>query len=350
MDLARVVAAFWVVTIHVAAVPVVHMNAVPIEWWWWANVYNSLSRAAVPLFVMISGALLLNASRWDMATFFRKRTAKLLVPMIGWTVIYATWRAWLRDEPLDAAEMVGNLLNGLNTPAYPHLWFLWVIASLYLLTPVFQRFVAHATLREHLYFGLLWFAVTAVLPLLQRFTGWQLGVMLQPAFGYVGYYVVGASLHRFLAPRLGVFHMAAMSVIFVAGAWVAAWATHALSVGQAKVDESFMEPLAGNVMLMALSAFVILRHVGTVALGAGAVQRGWVPHALILRLSTWSFGIYLAHPLMLDLLDLLLGLSLDPMRHHTGWYVPAMALLAFAMAAILTGALRAMPGLRRLVP
>ena len=59
MDLARVVAAAWVVTIHVAAVPVKNIKSVPSDWWWWANLYQSFSEAAVPLFVMLSGASLL---------------------------------------------------------------------------------------------------------------------------------------------------------------------------------------------------------------------------------------------------------------------------------------------------
>ena len=59
MDLARLVAAAWVVTIHVAAVPVRNIKEVPADWWLWANLYESLSQAAVPLFIMLSGASLL---------------------------------------------------------------------------------------------------------------------------------------------------------------------------------------------------------------------------------------------------------------------------------------------------
>jgi surface polysaccharide O-acyltransferase-like enzyme len=128
MDLARLIGAFWVVTVHVAWVPQHHRSDIPLSWWWWANVYDSASQAAVPLFLMLSGALLLTQDPWDASYFFKHRASKLLLPLIGWTLIYEAWGYWLGRQIGGPREILRSLLDGLNAPSHVHLWFLWVIA------------------------------------------------------------------------------------------------------------------------------------------------------------------------------------------------------------------------------
>jgi len=87
-DALRCVAAFWVVMIHVAAVPATHMADIPLSWWRWADAYDATSRAAVPAFIMVSGALLLTRTDWDTASFLRRRALKLVPAMLFWSLAY----------------------------------------------------------------------------------------------------------------------------------------------------------------------------------------------------------------------------------------------------------------------
>lgn len=66
-------------------------------------------------------------------------------------------------------------------------------------------------------------------------------------------------------------------------------------------------------------------------------------------LSTASFGIYLIHPLVIDVLDRL-DLTVDPLVHPTWWYLPVMAIVTFGASASVACVLQRIPGLRRLVP
>src|SRR3546814_5311212 len=67
MDTARIGACFMVVVLHVAA-----MNFGVFDHQWWAsNFYDSLTRSCVPVFLMISGVLLLGKQE-TLAVFFRK--------------------------------------------------------------------------------------------------------------------------------------------------------------------------------------------------------------------------------------------------------------------------------------
>jgi surface polysaccharide O-acyltransferase-like enzyme len=332
-DALRCVAAFWVVMIHVAAVPATHMADIPLSWWRWADAYDAACRAAMPAFIMVSGALLLTRTDWDTATFLRRRALKLAPAMLFWSLAYDAWKALTQDVAFTVAGSLRHVVNGLNAPAYPHLWFLWLIAGLYLLTPLLQPFAAHASRATHVFVAALWFASTAIVPALTRCADVTVGIYTQPIVGYVGYFVVGASLHRFAPARLGHRLVALLAVTFVAAAAWTAIATDRLSVPTRRLDELYMDSLSPSVIAMAVSAFLLARH--WVA-NAPANGRG---RAALLAVSSSSFGIYLLHPLFIDLADAA-GLSLDPLLAHPAGYLPALAAAVFAASLLATMALR----------
>src|SRR4051812_36607782 len=84
MDLARVVATGAVVLIHVIA-PVVSSGrgeSLSHLRWWFGNIVDSGCRAAVPLFIMISGALLLSVGRQEgTQEFYAGRLSRVGVPL-----------------------------------------------------------------------------------------------------------------------------------------------------------------------------------------------------------------------------------------------------------------------------
>lgn len=346
-DLARVVASFWVVMIHVAAVPVVHMKAISLDSWWWSNLYNSASRAAVPLFIMISGALLLNQDTWNTQQFLWRRARKLAVPLVAWTLLYMGWRVLLHGDRFTTIDLTRSLLDGVDAPAYPHLWFLWIIAGLYLVAPVFQPFVALTTPATQAYFAGLWFCASVVAPLFERWSGIHIGFLPNPVVGYIGYFVIGASIQKSLPARLPIRWVIGAVVLYMVGFLITAWGTYSLAMAHGgTVDESLLESLAGNIVLMSLAAFLLLRHVGT---ASSEEHRSTMPMVAITTISAASFGIYLLHPMVIDVLDLL-GFPLDPLPFHAFWYVPVMSIAVFGLSTLATVGFRAARGLKWLMP
>ncbi|MEO0868581.1 MAG: acyltransferase family protein, partial [Cyanobacteria bacterium J06642_11] len=80
LDNSRVVSILAVILLHVTVIVMVS-NDIGSTYWWFGNIYNSSVRWCVPVFVMISGALLLSTDkREDAATFYKKRVARLFLP------------------------------------------------------------------------------------------------------------------------------------------------------------------------------------------------------------------------------------------------------------------------------
>lgn len=84
MDWLRVLATIAVVTIHVSAGYVSVLDANNASRWMAGNLFESISRASVPIFVMISGALLLKGTKdISVGEFLQKRASKVIIPFIA---------------------------------------------------------------------------------------------------------------------------------------------------------------------------------------------------------------------------------------------------------------------------
>ena len=90
LDAVRWLATIAVITIHVVAPYLYQYGQISIVNWNIYNVIDSLSRFAVPFFVMLSGALLLNRTI-SLVDFLKKRFLRILIPFLFWSLIYSTY-------------------------------------------------------------------------------------------------------------------------------------------------------------------------------------------------------------------------------------------------------------------
>jgi surface polysaccharide O-acyltransferase-like enzyme len=132
-DIIRIIAGIGVLIIHVTDPfltypPYVGMGGLS---WWIINIINTFFRVSVPLFVALSGYLLLDIDRkFDNNTFYRKRFLRIGVPAIFWIVLYFITGYWIGE-----ITFFGDIIKKLATANLDHLHFLLIILELYFITP-----------------------------------------------------------------------------------------------------------------------------------------------------------------------------------------------------------------------
>lgn len=133
-DAIRLFAVVAIVVLHTAANGVTRLLLGSPDWWL-ANFLDSAARAGVPLFLMLTGALLLNRPVEPATQFYRRRFHKLGMPLLLWSAFYLIWsalKAKVKQQPYQLDQAVDALLSG--TP-YFHLWFIFMLAGVYLVLP-----------------------------------------------------------------------------------------------------------------------------------------------------------------------------------------------------------------------
>ena len=298
IDLARVCAMGAVVLVH-AFSPLVSTTHADLgsQSWWAAHVIDSALRWCVPVFVMISGGLLLRPREHeDARAFYYKRWAKIGVPLVVWTIAYLAWERW-RDG-IAASDAVAAASSG--TPSI-HLYFLYVIAGLYLLTPFLRTVVAYTSRT-----GLWWFAGLALgigaadqlLALVDGVGGSTAATQFLP---FLGYYLLGWLLMTSDPGPRALRYGAVLFTTGVTATAVGAWAAAAVAGEWGTGAEYVYDFLSPTMVLASVGAFLLLRSAGLklAAIGGPAARR---IGRVVSVLSGLSFGVYLVHVMVLNTL------------------------------------------------
>jgi surface polysaccharide O-acyltransferase-like enzyme len=101
-DWLRSIALFLVIWVHMASPYLYGATLTPefASYWWSANWGMALARPGVPLFIMLSGVLMLAPHKVNepIPQFLRKRLGRLVLPFIFWSIAYLRRRTWSRHE------------------------------------------------------------------------------------------------------------------------------------------------------------------------------------------------------------------------------------------------------------
>ena len=336
IDAARIVAVLAVISIHVVS-RLVTNRGLP-ESWWFANVVDSASRWSVPMFVMISGALLLHSDLADEpARFYRRRFSRILLPLIAWTAIYLLYGHFARNNPETWRAALSAVVAGL--PWY-HLYFLYLIAGLYLAAPFLRPLVATSSRRVLGLAAVVFMTLGVVDSLAVKWLGLG-GVNAATRFvPYIGYFLAGAWLVG-LAPN----RSRIVTAVLVVAIGIAATA-----VGTDLLIDRFglgkgrylYEYLSVTTVPVSLAVFALFRW------SAPAMERvaAWLPGRALATVAAATLGIYVIHPLVM------VGLAMVGLRARAFFVplaAPATVLAAFAVSLVIVLVLQRLPLIRRIV-
>ena len=105
----------------------------------WSSFFDTLVRSCVPLFIIASSYLQF-PTKYPAGEFFKRRTVRVLIPFVIWTIVYAC--VW--GEPV---ENFKNLLLNFNYAA-GHLWFVYMLIGVYLLMPILSPWAEKVEKKE----------------------------------------------------------------------------------------------------------------------------------------------------------------------------------------------------------
>lgn len=314
----------------------------------WANhTVNALCRWAVPLYVMLSGAILLADHQQSSAQFFRKRLARLALPTFFWSFAFMAfaiyYTGWLAGWAAGLADLA------LGRP-YGHLHFLFRIAGLYLLTPMFRGYCHHATRRQLGCTVLFAFTLAMADSAWSAFTRTEASVFARFA-PFVGFYLAGYWLRDVrLTSRsllLAAFGWAVGVATLILGTpWLIRldWALHPEHTGRLVPFPSIAmwlyDFLSPPRVLIALCTWLLFTHI---------FSRPWPASTRLRPINTAlvpaTLGIYMIHPVFREILYLNGIDSAWPAWPIGIWLTPLMVYLASAFSILL---ILRVPYLRRI--
>lgn len=325
-----------VVFVHASSfpysIPAGPITSTVIANWFTSDVYGAIGYLGVPLFVMLSGALLLDPSKADepMGEFYKKRFNRIGLPLIFWTIVFFTWSYSIHQQPFS----LYNIEQGLLTGSYPILWFLYLLVGLYLATPILRVLVKHIDRKKFTLLLILWFVGTTIVPIIHTFTSFTYNPTMFVFMDWAGYYLLGTYLLTTKLRRTIAYPVLILGLLTaIAGDWYLTAALGEESTG------FFHGYLSFNMIIAAAALFLILINIPK--------DRVESSNKTVNRLMHWigqnTLPFYLMHIVVLEALQLgLLGFHYP----YTGIVlIDAITLFftAFTLSAVLIYLLKKIP-------
>lgn len=300
LDYARVLACFMVITVHSCEFYFIDGAEIGIRSAYdaiWVCVIDSAFRCSVPLFVMISGWLLLPVIH-DINTFYKKRMIRVLIPFIIWSLLYVLLPiSWGDVLWQDIPAMLISLLTNFNNQS-AHFWFIYMLVGLYLFMPVLSPWLQKASKCEMQRFLILWFAST-FFPYLRLFCGdiygecyWNEFNLLWYFSGFAGYILLAVYIREHIRWSFRNSLMIGLPCIIIGysiTAWI--WYQNSFTATTLQSLETSWRFCTPNVAMLTFGVFILMRHCDF---------RNKISYKAIQKISVLSFGIYLMHILVLN--------------------------------------------------
>lgn len=140
MDLLKIISCILVIMTHVSASYVIKYLEIGTYKFSVGNFYDSLSRIAVPIFVMIAGKYALSDDKnKNFKEYYKKIFKRIYIPTINWSILYVSYSMILKilAELIKGKEVnyLGPVKEFILGKPFYHLWYLYMMIGLYLLVP-----------------------------------------------------------------------------------------------------------------------------------------------------------------------------------------------------------------------
>ncbi|MDE6713055.1 MAG: acyltransferase family protein [Lachnospiraceae bacterium] len=346
LDLVRIIAGILVIMVHISAQQIEELPVSSIAFAI-TNAFNCLSFSGVALFVMISGALALRPKReTDLKTLLLHKTLHFFVLYYIWKAFYQVITVLEKGEIFTFDSIKNDVVLALiQQRGYYHLWFLPMIAILYMAVPLMKKGFAEKKLCR--YFLTVFFVVALFVPTLLHYD-FKFKYLLVDFFtsndfylfqGYLGYFVLGHYLHNWRVESM----VKKRILLYVAGGFCFLLAC-VLGTLDARSTEQLSRhmntPFAATTFFTAAAIFVAVQSVDKKIAASEKAKK------IFGTLAGTVFGVYLLHPLAILFLE---NIGLKTSLCTPILSIPLLTVCTAALSFSAAALLRKVPVLRKLI-
>lgn len=261
--------------------------------------FHDIGRIGVPIFLMISGALLLNRQYPSLKDFLKRRFARIIYPFIFWMILITLTNVHFHKT----YQYMWNVFIG--NPSI--MWYFWTLIGIYLAVPLINVFIREYGEEGCKYFLAIWF----VFIILNTFNMYPLFPYFKLDYfaGFIGYPVLGyyLSTKKF---SLSDSKMALKGFLILLAS-LAVFVYYTYSNSFASVELMYQNVL---VVAMGIGMFLFIRYLDE-SDKFNAIKDNFIGKA-ISSISIYSYGMYFSHVIVI--------MFMSKINPHSNLLFPAM--------------------------
>lgn len=273
---------------------------------YFSSFYDCLRDFSVPIFVMLSGALLIG-KKDSLTKFFKKRLSRILIPFIFWYIIYTLYSFINLKHSVDIANAV-DIFIGKGGTLGVAFWFIWMIIVVYIAVFLINRLLQTRYNSKTIINVLAVLAVVYILMFqFHFFTSEYYSMLISYYVSFISYAIIGYFLANtnYLESKVSTNKLVlitfCLSIMLYVGYIVCYVVPTSLSKGYFTYIGYF------HILILVISAVIFLFFKYLSKTQFLINLENTTCGSAITTLSKYAYGVYLAHYLILFNLKLFIS-------------------------------------------
>ena len=335
-DILNILACISVIFLHCNGI--VHTYS-KIRAWNTSLIVEVICYWAVPVFIMLTGATLMNyRKKYDTKTFFKKRILKVCIPFIFWALFMIAWKNAIGKLYVEQWSIQGILNIFFTNKEESIYYFMFIIIGIYLTLPILS------ILAENKYRKVLWYIVIGMfitkstLPVILNIFNIEynnyLTILLD---GYIIFVVLGYLLSTMELKKK---QRALIYILGITSCILRYCVTYFLSTRDQKINKLLFGYTQFHSVFLAVAVFVFIKNVNWNKI----INKEKLTNTLS-KISGCSFGIYLIHKIVMYYEQLIFNINV-----YSAIWRTIGAVITYLICLVLVMILKKLPILKRVVP
>lgn len=295
IEIMRIVAIFWIIFNHTEEEGFFLFSKQPVGGTqFWVYLFMSIfCKFSVPLFLAVSGALLLNRPDESLRDLWLKRILKIAVILVAFTFVYYVFTIVRKGIPFVFRDYLKSLYS---TRASVHLWYLYLYIAFLIVLPFLRALVSNLDNKYFIYLLCIAIIFRGVIPSIEYLCSngeiamykdlrveWILNnAVLYPCLGYF-------MQHRLSLESIKK-HLSWVVAVDIVGICISCYMTYYKGIITGVFTEKDSQAFHGSfVYLNCIAIFMLIRLLYENAKINDLLKR------IIISLGSCTFGIYLWH-------------------------------------------------------
>lgn len=297
--------------------------------------YDCFRDFSIPIFVMLSGALLIG-KKDSLMNFFKKRLSRLLIPFLFWAVISIIVSSIFISHGFNLNNAI-KIISGTAGTLGVHYWFVWMIITAYVgifiinkllqIEPIKnynKEFIIILVILSLIYIGIIHFRL---------YNPYKSHLTYFPSF--LTYIVIGYFLAKcdFLEKRIDKKYLIIATAFLFIGSYL--WYIFYFVVPRSHMVHQFVRLSYFNlfILFMSANAFLLFKYLSKTQTFVD-MESNLLGKAFTF-ISNYSYGIYLIHYLVLYRLKIHLIRYINFTQGNPLIWIPVLVILTTGISLII---------------
>lgn len=166
-SLLRVLACIAIIILHMfASAEILFQNVITPEQITGSNIIVNCMMWAVPCFVMVTGALLLDENREvSFDKLFNKYILRALGALVVFSMVFRIFDIIMDKESFGLKSILKGFYEIFTGTGWSHIWYLYLLIGLYLLLPFYKKIAKASSNSELKYLLVIYLIFLSLIPL-----------------------------------------------------------------------------------------------------------------------------------------------------------------------------------------